>query len=218
MPSALRKIGFEITFESSAGVWETYQFKGVIANWSVLGSWSNDLSLKKIDKTAIKQALGTSPTDVMSQKGGNDEIAQLAEHGEVFTISGYINITGGLNQTPTRMCTDFLDISFLQTNNFIWGSGSSNPALLAYYDENKNFISSLYGVQYNATKITILKSEFPIGAKYIRASSHNDFSLSYVRYLDLESISNNFKLETSTLKELKVDKKIWGEFSRPIGF
>ena len=32
----------------------------------------------KIDKTAIKQALGTSTTDVMSQKAVTDEIAQLA--------------------------------------------------------------------------------------------------------------------------------------------
>lgn len=47
VPSALRKIGFEITFESAAGVWETYQFKGVIENWSVLGSWSNDLRESK---------------------------------------------------------------------------------------------------------------------------------------------------------------------------
>ena len=44
-PVANRKKGLLLMFESSAGIWETYQFKGVIANWSVLGSWSNDLSV-----------------------------------------------------------------------------------------------------------------------------------------------------------------------------
>ena len=87
VPSALRKIGFEITFESSAGVWETYQFKGVIANWSVLGSWSNDLA-SKVDKTAIKQALGTSTTDVMSQKATTDNLELKIDKTSITGVFG----------------------------------------------------------------------------------------------------------------------------------
>ena len=98
-PVANRKKGLLLMFESSAGVWETYQFKGVIANWSVLGSWSNDLSLK-IDKTAIKQALGTSPTDVMSQKAITDEIAQLA--GEMAEYRGTLTAANNLDDIDDR--------------------------------------------------------------------------------------------------------------------
>lgn len=100
-PIANRKKGLLLMFESGAGVWETYQFKGVIANWSVLGSWSNDLSLK-IDKTAIKQALGTSPTDVMSQKAVTDEIYRIYDYKNILAYGVSRDLTG-TGQTLTRV-------------------------------------------------------------------------------------------------------------------
>jgi len=102
VPSALRKIGFEITFESSAGVWETYQFKGVIANWSVLGSWSNDLSLK-IDKTSIVDKLGTDPNKLMSQKATTDAIMKSYNYDVNLLAYGVrLDLTGN-GQTLIRV-------------------------------------------------------------------------------------------------------------------
>ncbi len=101
-PIANRKKGLLLMFESGAGVWETYQFKGVIANWSVLGSWSNDLSLK-IDKTAIKQTLGTSSTDVMSQKAITEAIMKAHDYDINFFAYGVSRDLTGTGQTLTRV-------------------------------------------------------------------------------------------------------------------
>ena len=102
VPSALRKVGFEITFESSAGVWETYQFKGVIANWSILGSWSNDLSLK-IDKTSITDEMGKDKTKVMSQYGVCDAIMKTHEYDRNYYAYGVRLDLNGTGQSLERV-------------------------------------------------------------------------------------------------------------------
>ena len=65
---------------------------------------STDLDLK-IDKTAIKQALGTSPTDVMSQKAVTIQSIEAWSLSESFSISSPTfdaagNISGGAITWP----------------------------------------------------------------------------------------------------------------------
>ena len=69
IPTNIRKLGLKITFQVSATNTETWEFfNGTIGNITNVAYWrKTDLDLK-IDKTAIKQALGDSETDIMSQK------------------------------------------------------------------------------------------------------------------------------------------------------
>ena len=117
VPSALRKIGFEITFESSAGVWETYQFKGVLANWSVLGSWSNDLSLKQ-DKT--------DNTLTTTDKTISGAINEINANNFVFNVNlynnntnSYLNIYEARQQVPLLYQKKGIILTYLLNNKWV---------------------------------------------------------------------------------------------------
>src|SRR5574344_1042546 len=69
------KNGFIMLIETAAGVWNTYQFIGNVATeWTNTAKWQYFDFDSKIDKAAIKQALGTSTTDVISQKATTDNL------------------------------------------------------------------------------------------------------------------------------------------------
>ena len=139
-PVANRKKGLLLMFESAAGVWETYQFKGVIANWSVLGSWSNDLSLK-IDKTAIKQTLGTSPTDVMSQKATTEAIMKAHDYDINFFAYGVSRDLTGTGQTLTRVG----NLSLHKTRPIlrkVRGCVKNAQGVQYYLDNNTDFLKA----------------------------------------------------------------------------
>ena len=57
----------------------------------------------KIDKTAIKQALGTSPTDVMSQKATTEAIMKAHDYDINFFAYGVSRDLTGTGQTLTRV-------------------------------------------------------------------------------------------------------------------
>ena len=83
---------------------------------------TDELALK-IDKTAIKQALGTSPTDVMSQKAVTDEIAQLAD--DVNELSGSV-------ETEVSRLNNLNTVGY-PINYFIGnGLSSTSPKYLFY--------------------------------------------------------------------------------------
>lgn len=77
IPTNIRKLGLKITFQVSATNTETWEFfNGTIGNITNTIFWrktsnSADLDLK-IDKNSIKQVLGTSTTDLVSQKAISD--------------------------------------------------------------------------------------------------------------------------------------------------
>lgn len=203
VPSALRKIGFEITFESAAGVWETYQFKGVIANWSVLSSWSNDLSLK-IDKTAIKQVLGTSTTDVMSQDAVNRELTELESETIGLHSSSDIHFTS----QEVKVAFDNLYIKAGQTFSLTFSSLSSYSELGVFYGSDWGEISKrIINNAVNGTTYTFTAKEdiTSIKAFLITAPNYNiiiDGQLSICgRLLSLEENLNNLHITTEQLQD-----------------
>lgn len=177
-PIANRKKGLILMFESEAGVWETYQFKGVIGDWSVLGSWSNDLSLK-IDKTSITQELGISKTKVMSQKAVTDELAQLSGnifyHVDFYTSLGYINRSNGL-VVPSSIykVTPFMKLGTepIYISNAYNSASSVGAPAVSFFGADKNYLGE-FPVEVTGTisDINIPVSSFPAGAVYFRTNA-----------------------------------------------
>lgn len=99
-----KKNGFIMLIETSAGVWNTYQFIGNVATeWTNTAKWQYFDFDSKIDKTAIKQNLGTSTTEVMSQKAITDAI--MKSHNYDVNLLAYgvrLDLTG-TGQTLTRV-------------------------------------------------------------------------------------------------------------------
>ena len=51
--TTLRKIGVKITFQTAAGIFETWQFKSTIANWSTITNWERILVTGKFGNTDL---------------------------------------------------------------------------------------------------------------------------------------------------------------------
>ena len=138
--------------------------------WS--GSAWTDGGVYQADLT-ITQTTGTSTTDVMSQKAVTDEIAQLAGDlsdyaktddivGDLFNIKGkYIFSYDGLEGSSALINrTNY--IPFKRDSGItVKGRGHSNVALIAFYDVNKEFISSISGSEYNNVLTTFESSDIP---------------------------------------------------------
>ncbi len=108
IPTNIRKLGLKITFQVSATNTETWEFfNGTIGNITNVAYWrktanSTDLDLK-INKTAIKQALGDSETDVMSQKAITEAIMKAHDYDINFFAYGVSRDLTGAGTTLTRV-------------------------------------------------------------------------------------------------------------------
>lgn len=56
----------------------------------------------------------------------------------------------------------------------VYGLSGANASLIAYYDKNQRFISSIYGTAYNQKLIRIKKELVPVNSVYIRSSGNKD--------------------------------------------
>lgn len=86
------------------------------------------------------------------------------------TIDGYIDIYGELQDSNSFKVTDYIELS---ENVKVLGTikCSSSALYIAFYDENKNFISGQAG-NANISHYSF-EVEAPIGAKYVRATCEN---------------------------------------------
>lgn len=98
-------------------------------------------------------------------------------HGNFFTEDGkYIDPLGNFyTATSASVATEYIPIDNVE---YIKIRGRSGPyvALIAFYDENKSFISSIYGNDYNNVLVTLTENDFPAKAKYFRATGNGNAS------------------------------------------
>src|SRR5574344_2184855 len=74
------KNGFIMLIETSAGVWNTYQFIGNVATeWTNTAKWQYFDFDSKIDKASITGVFGQDATKVISQKGFTDNISEILQ-------------------------------------------------------------------------------------------------------------------------------------------
>ena len=146
IPTNIRKLGLKITFQVSATNTETWEFfNGTIGNITNVAYWrktanSTDLSLK-IDKTAIKQVLGTSTTDVMSQKATTDAIMKAHDYDINFFAYGVARDLTGTGQTLTRVG----NLSLHKTRPIITkvrGCVKNAQGVQYYLDNNTDFLKA----------------------------------------------------------------------------
>lgn len=171
----------------------------------------NDLPLRGFDGT-IAPTLGYDDNAVLSQRivtekfeEQNEKITELGSeltqlNGNWFTISGYIDGNGGFVSSSTRKCTDLINVKGISSVRVKGGSNEFNVALYALYDENKNFISSASGSQYDKKLIEV---DIPDEAHFIRCTSDENGNGEYygVSFLTIEreigrikeSVNNNEK-------------------------
>ena len=197
-PESIRKKGLILMFESAAGIIEAYQFKSIVANWTNQSYWENISPSLKIDKTAIKQALGTSPTDVMSQKVVTDELGTKANHGyesnpktlkevdddlvqsvgyhvDFYPSLGYIDRrNGSVVGSYIYKVTPFMKLGtepIYISNAYNSPSPIGAPAV-SFFGANENYLGEFpVEVTGNISNINIPVSSFPVGAVYFRTNA-----------------------------------------------
>lgn len=98
-------------------------------------------------------------------------------HGNFFTEEGkYIDPSGNFyTASSASVATGYIPIANVD-NIKVRGRSGPYVALLAFYDENKAFISSIYGNNYNNVLVEVTKDEFPANAAYFRATGNNNSS------------------------------------------
>ena len=131
----LRKKGLTITFESAAGVWETYQFTGVsTTTWATLAQW-----VKEPNQLNVTELLELPIAEVL-----NVLYAKIQALENFIKTSQYGNVTA-----------DKVDV----VRNFnIWGKtnliieGTAAPAVVPDF-VGQTFINTVGGVTYTAKGI-----------------------------------------------------------------
>lgn len=99
-----KKNGFIMLIETSAGVWNTYQFIGNVATeWTNTAKWQYFDFNSKIDKTAIVDKLGTDPNKLMSQKATTDAIMKSYNYDVKQLAYGVARDLTGAGTTLTRV-------------------------------------------------------------------------------------------------------------------
>lgn len=150
VPAALRSRGMAICYETAAGVWTTEIFVGAVTTATANTGWT-----------------GTN-TD---KNWRNLEYPAL--YGEQFTIaSKYIHkVSGAIINHADCNCTEYIPIS-RQHDILVRGyvQLASNMAILAYYDKDWQYISSISDYALSNTLITIAAASIPENACYVRAA------------------------------------------------
>ena len=146
----------------------------------------------------IVHETGNSGTAVMSQDAVTRELVELGSEiqGNLYTESGkYLDPNGNcLTASGASATTDFIDLENVESIK-IKGRSGAYVSLIAFYDENARFISSIYGGEYNNVLVTILKGEIPTNAKYFRATGNGDGKdvLIYDSFIRVEQRFANIK-------------------------
>lgn len=146
IPTNMRKLGLKITFQVSATNTETWEFfNGTIGNITNVAYWrkianSTDLDLK-VDKTSIKQALGDSETDVMSQKAITEAIMKAHDYDINFFAYGVSRDLTGAGTTLTRVG----NLSLHKTRPIlrkVRGCVKNAQGVQYYLDNNTDFLKA----------------------------------------------------------------------------
>ena len=127
---------------------------------------------RRVGELGVVQNTGDSPTAVMSQKAVTDIVESISEH-IVATIShsdassvGYIDTSGaGVPYSESWCYTDFIPISegaTVKSNEML---GNPNILSLAFYDADKQLISSIMRDVWGRF---VIDEVAPANAKYVR--------------------------------------------------
>jgi len=119
VPTGVKKLGLEITYATSAGVWVSEKFVGSdVANWNDFGFWS-DMFVKQISLQSknlfnkATAALGTLTNGI------------FAAGGTSWYASDFIPVTASTNVFAPSGCTVY---QYDSAKNYIAGSSSSPSA------------------------------------------------------------------------------------------
>ena len=122
----------------------------------------------------VKQVTGISETDVMSQKAVSDEIKYtdidiVGSSG--FTIVGYINPEGVIQNDAGWYRTDYLEINKYHDIKAIGDSANQYLSFIAFFDINHVFISSIKNVGASGVEYTLPKADIPVNAEFVIVST-----------------------------------------------
>lgn len=110
-----------------------------------------------------------------------------------LTEEGYINAnTGDVTTSSYGKCTDFVDISSFKSLEYRNGGGNSNVASVAFYGENKGFLSGLV-IPATVSLFGLIDLSLPAyaNAKYVRLSYYGYPSPDYTQYVGILRTSAN---------------------------
>ena len=126
-------------------------------------------------------------TQVSDLKSDLSESGVMRISGEVsLTVGGYINTSGNIVQTADFSYTDFIDATSIDS---VYSCMGYNVAVLAYYDENKQFVGYMpttageYVSQW-------WKLDKPTGTKYVRFSNRKNLSNDDVKIKSIINIDS----------------------------
>lgn len=170
VPAELRTDGFTVSFLNADGNTEKWEFAG--GSWLVSSfSQVGDLKFKELEKK-----IQTYKRGYITRTNGT-----TLDHPSIFFREGYIPLLDGETQI-----------------NYIGEAKGNAAAAICFYDEGKNFISSLpSGTE---TVHEIKDAPIPSNAKYIRYSNSFGFTLSI--YTNVRQIEYMPLTEIASIKDV----------------
>jgi len=177
---------------------------GVQAEGDATEAW---VAQNYLSKLAVVGELGDSETKVVNQQGVTAGINQSISFntGNIFSINGkYIYSHTGIEMDfADTSCTPFLEID-IKSPIKVRGRGTDAAALVAFYDVNKIFISSIYGREYSNILTTIPVESIPTNAVYIRATCTTTYGGELYAGFSL-GISQNIQRNIDKTKQVEDD-------------
>ena len=101
--------------------------------------------------------------------------SEQRKFGDEFTIDGFIESDGDIipDASKTRIRTDYILLNRNENLKYLAETNNEYVCAIAFFDENKNFISGISNIESTITEHEILKENFPINAVYYMASTTN---------------------------------------------
>ena len=172
------------------------------------------ISIEKIDiqvADRLIEQIDIQVADRLIEKVSNDGMNKIII--PTFTESSFISFKNGALNTMTAnhySSTDYIEVN--DNFNYIVNTKMENDSSgLAYYDENKMFIS---GINLYSPKIQESELSLPKGTRYIRYSFHanqgkNDTALSYLKEIyNINGFSKIGKEINEIEKEIKKNQSV----------
>lgn len=167
---------------------------------------------------------GSANNDKLLSEKVNNTIIEL--RGDAFSIDGYIDpAAGAIISDPSRKRTDYIRIS--KEKDIIIKGENNNVyvALVAFFDENNVWISSVSNTSGTFIETTILKAAIPTNAVYIIGSTlASNASVSYIKgdlvQKIIQTVENelNIKIEALSTKENNFEKSVNGNIFDQVGY
>lgn len=128
----------------------------------------------------------------------------MAVGGNTFNINGYIGKTGTTSISDDYLCSDYLTLNKDNPLIIVGGYAGESSLLVAFYDENKVFISG----KNNATEAVFAPTDYPANAVFYRCGTKSTYkdTIYFVNQdiltlqKQIESLSN---IDLSELNDLK---------------